>query len=88
MVLIIGDYTARVGDPERARHDSARADPRGDRGNAQTFQDQAFKVLDRERTEVRRNGEWLDMPAQELFPLLGEGRRSRGCWSGRTSRSG
>jgi tyrosyl-tRNA synthetase len=37
--------------------------------NAETYQDQAFKVLDRERTEVRRNGEWLDMKMEELFRL-------------------
>jgi tyrosyl-tRNA synthetase len=39
--------------------------------NARTYQEQAFKVLDRERTEVRHNSEWLDMGAQELFTLLG-----------------
>ena len=37
--------------------------------NAETFQEQAFTVLDRERTEVRRNGEWLDMPMEDLFRL-------------------
>src|SRR5207247_10883612 len=37
--------------------------------NAETFQQQAFTVLDPERTEVRRNGEWLDMPAEDLFRL-------------------
>ena len=29
--------------------------------NATTYQEQAYKILDPERTEVRRNGEWLDM---------------------------
>jgi tyrosyl-tRNA synthetase len=69
VVLIIGDYTARVGDP------SGRSDLRPmlsgeeiDR-NAQTFQEQAFTVLDRERVEVRRNGEWLDMTMEDLFGL-------------------
>ena len=38
--------------------------------NAATFQEQAFKVLDPERTEVRRNGEWLDMGTEKLFGLL------------------
>jgi tyrosyl-tRNA synthetase len=37
--------------------------------NAQTFQDQAFKVLDSERVEVRRNSEWLDMRMEQLFRL-------------------
>jgi tyrosyl-tRNA synthetase len=37
--------------------------------NADTYQVQAFKILDPERTEVRRNGEWLDMRADDLFRL-------------------
>jgi tyrosyl-tRNA synthetase len=70
VVLIIGDYTARVGDP--SGRDSQRPVLSAEEidANAQTFQDQAFKVLDREATEVRFNSEWLDMPAQELFGLM------------------
>ena len=69
VVLIIGDYTARVGDPSgrssmRPQLDSAQID-----ANAETFQRQAFTVLDPDRTEVRRNGEWLDMAMEELFAL-------------------
>jgi tyrosyl-tRNA synthetase len=69
-VLIIGDYTARVGDP------SGRSDlrpvlaPEEIDANSRTFQEQAFKVLDPERTEVRHNSEWLDMPSAELFALV------------------
>jgi tyrosyl-tRNA synthetase len=37
--------------------------------NARTYQEQAYAVLDRERTEVRRNSEWLDMTMEELFGL-------------------
>ena len=72
VVLIIGDYTARVGDP--SGRDSRRPvlSPEQIDANAKTFQDQAFKVLDRDRTEVRFNSEWLDMPAQELFELVGK----------------
>jgi tyrosyl-tRNA synthetase len=69
VVLIVGDYTGRVGDPSgrsatRPQVDSAEIDR-----NADTYEQQAYKVLDRERTEVRRNGEWLDMPMEELFRL-------------------
>jgi tyrosyl-tRNA synthetase len=69
VVLIIGDYTARVGDPsgrsaERPFVEGAEIDR-----NAETYQEQAFKVLDRDRTEVRRNGEWLDMSMEDLFRL-------------------
>jgi tyrosyl-tRNA synthetase len=72
VVLIIGDYTARVGDP--SGRDSRRPvlTPAEIDANAATFQEQAFKVLDRDRTEVRFNSEWLDMPAQELFALVGK----------------
>ncbi|HEX5821346.1 MAG TPA: tyrosine--tRNA ligase [Solirubrobacterales bacterium] len=70
IVLIIGDYTARVGDP--SGRDSQRPILTSEEidANAKTFQDQAFKVLDREATEVRFNSEWLDMPLQELFQLM------------------
>src|SRR5919202_2677313 len=60
VVLIIGDYTGRVGDPSgRSRLRPQLAPEEIDR-NAETFQRQAFTVLDPSRTEVRRNGEWLD----------------------------
>ena len=70
VVLIIGDYTARVGDP--SGRSSTRPVLSGEEidAHAETFQAQAFLVLDRERTEVRRNGEWLDMPMEELFDLV------------------
>jgi tyrosyl-tRNA synthetase len=71
VVLIIGDFTARVGDPSGRDTTRPVLTPDQIEANAQTYQDQAFKVLDRERTEVRHNSEWLDMPAQELFTLLG-----------------
>ena len=72
VVLIIGDYTARVGDPSGRDAQRPILTPEEIDANAQTFQDQAFKVLDREATEVRFNSEWLDMPAQELFQLMGK----------------
>jgi tyrosyl-tRNA synthetase len=70
VVLIIGDYTARVGDPSGLDSQRPILTPDEIDANARTFQDQAFKVLDREATEVRFNSEWLDMPAQELFRLM------------------
>ena len=69
VVLIIGDYTARVGDPSgRSAERPVLSDEQID-ANARTFQEQAFRVLDAERTEVRRNSEWLDMPSNELFGI-------------------
>ena len=65
VVLIIGDYTARVGDPSGRVGDAPGADaPRRSRPTRARYQEQAFKVLDRERTEVRRNSEWLRMPSE------------------------
>ncbi|HYN50019.1 MAG TPA: tyrosine--tRNA ligase [Thermoleophilaceae bacterium] len=69
VALIIGDYTARVGDPSGRSSMRPFVDPAEIDRNAETYEDQAFKVLDRARTEVRRNGEWLDMPMEDLFRL-------------------
>ena len=70
VVLIIGDFTGRVGDPSGRSVLRPVLDPEEIDRNALTFQEQAFKVLDRERTEVRRNGEWLDMAMEDLFRLM------------------
>jgi tyrosyl-tRNA synthetase len=71
IVLIVGDYTARVGDP--SGRTATRPVLSGEEidANAHTYEQQAFSVLrdDPELLEVRRNGEWLDMPAEELFRL-------------------
>jgi tyrosyl-tRNA synthetase len=69
VVLIIGDYTARVGDPSGRSSARPVLSPEQIDANAETYQRQAFKVLDPERVEVRRNGEWLDMPMDDLFRL-------------------
>ena len=69
VVLIIGDYTARVGDPSgRSATRPALSGAEID-ANARTFTEQAFAVLDPDRTSVRFNGEWLDMSMEELFKL-------------------
>jgi tyrosyl-tRNA synthetase len=72
VVLIIGDFTARVGDPSGRDTQRPLLTAEEIDANARTFQDQAFKVLDQAATEVRFKGEWLDMPAQDLFQLLGK----------------
>jgi tyrosyl-tRNA synthetase len=69
VVLVVGDYTARVGDPSGRSSTRPQADPEEIDRNARTYEEQAFKVLDRSRTEVRRNGEWLDMPMEDMFRL-------------------
>jgi tyrosyl-tRNA synthetase len=69
VVLIVGDYTARVGDPSGRSSTRPFVDPDEIDRNAETYELQAFKVLDRGRTEVRRNSEWLAMPMEDLFRL-------------------
>jgi tyrosyl-tRNA synthetase len=69
VVLIVGDYTARVGDPSGRSETRPVLDPQQIAANAKTFQEQALTVLDPERLEVRFNGEWLDMPMEQLFAL-------------------
>jgi len=59
VVLIVGDYTARIGDPSgRSAERPVLSDEELD-GNAKQFAGQVFRVLDPDRTEMRFNGEWL-----------------------------
>jgi tyrosyl-tRNA synthetase len=58
-VLIIGDYTTRIGDPSGRSVERPILDTDEIDRNAQTYIDQAMIVLDPERTDVRFNGEWL-----------------------------
>jgi tyrosyl-tRNA synthetase len=72
VVLIVGDYTARIGDPSGRSTLRPMLSEREIEDNAATFQEQALRILDGdpERLEVRRNGEWLDMPMAELLALV------------------
>ncbi len=72
VVLIVGDYTARVGDPSGRSSLRPMLSAQEIDANAATFQQQALKILDPdpERLEVRRNGEWLDMPMIDLLRLV------------------
>ncbi len=70
-VLIVGDYTARVGDP--SGRSATRPVLSGEEidAHARTYVEQASKVLlGGDRLEVRRNSEWLDMPMEDLFRLV------------------
>ena len=69
-ILIIGDFTAMIGDPTgrsvtrpHLSHDEVMA-------NAKSFQEQAFKILDRERATIVFNGEWFEgMSFEEVIKL-------------------
>ena len=71
-VLIIGDYTARIGDPSGRSKTRPRLDGVVIDANAKTYQDQAFLILDDDpaRLEVRHNGEWLaPLTTEQIFEL-------------------
>jgi tyrosyl-tRNA synthetase len=73
VVLIIGDYTALIGDPS-GRSETRPVLSREQIGaNAKTYFDQIYLVLDRKRTEVRSNSEWLStMAAADVLRLMGK----------------
>ena len=71
-VLIIGDYTARIGDPSGRSKTRPRLDPAIIDANARTYQEQAFLILDDDpaKLKVRYNGEWLaPLSMEQLFEL-------------------
>jgi tyrosyl-tRNA synthetase len=58
-VLVVGDYTARVGDPSGRSKTRPVLSPEEIEANTRTYLEQAYLVLDPKKTEVRRNSEWL-----------------------------
>ncbi|HBR03517.1 MAG TPA: tyrosine--tRNA ligase [Ruminiclostridium sp.] len=59
VVIVIGDFTGKIGDPTgKSKGRTALTDEQV-KENAQTYCEQIFKILDREKTEVRFNSEWL-----------------------------
>lgn len=71
VILIVGDYTARVGDPSGRSKTRPVVSGEEIDANLRTYADQALRVLrdDPELLEVRRNSEWLDMPMERFFAL-------------------
>ncbi len=61
IVIIIGDFTGRIGDPTGKSKGRKALSDREILQNAQTYQEQVFQVLDSEKTTVRYNGEWLEL---------------------------
>ncbi|WP_028843753.1 tyrosine--tRNA ligase [Pseudothermotoga elfii] len=59
VILIIGDFTAQIGDPSGRDVTRQMLSESEVRQNAKTYQEQAFRILDKEKTEVRFNSEWL-----------------------------
>ena len=73
VIFLIGDFTGMIGDPtgkNATRKPLTRQDVES---NARTYADQVFKVLDRERTEVRFNSEWFGaMTAADMIRLAAQ----------------
>jgi len=73
VIFLIGDFTGMIGDPTGknvTRKPLSRADVLA---NAETYADQVFKVLDRDKTELRFNSEWFDaMSAADMIKLAGQ----------------
>ena len=59
--IIIGDFTGRIGDPTGKAKGRKALSSRQVADNAETYKQQVFKILDREKTEVYYNGEWLEL---------------------------
>ena len=73
VIFLIGDFTGMIGDPTGknvTRKPLTREDVLA---NAQTYAEQVFKVLDRDRTELRFNSEWFDaLRAADMIKLAGQ----------------
>ena len=73
VIFLIGDFTGMIGDPTGknvTRKPLSREDVLA---NAETYSEQVFKVLDRERTELRFNSEWFGaMTAADMIKLAGQ----------------
>jgi tyrosyl-tRNA synthetase len=71
VVLVVGDYTARIGDPSGRSETRPMLTREQVDQNARTYFDQIYRLLDRERTEVHGNAEWLaEMTAADILKLL------------------
>jgi tyrosyl-tRNA synthetase len=73
VTLIIGDFTARIGDPSGRNVTRPQLSQDEIEANMQTYREQAGKVLDLQRIELRYNSEWLDrLSLTDLVKLLGK----------------
>lgn len=71
VVLLVGEFTAMVGDPTGKNELRPRLTREEVRASAKTYTEQAFKILDRDKTEIRSNSEWLDrLTPSEIVELM------------------
>ena len=87
-VLIIGDWTARVGDPSGRTSTRPMLSAEEIEANAATYREQAFRIIDPDRTEIRPNGEWFaGMGLEQVFAPRRARRRSTSSCAATTSPS-
>lgn len=73
VVVIIGDYTAMVGDPSDKKSTRPRLSHQQVMEHAKTYQEQFFKILDESKTQVRFNGDWFkEMSFENVMNLAGK----------------
>lgn len=70
IIFLIGDFTARIGDPSGRLTTRPSLSLDEIKKNAKTYQDQVFQILNRSKTEVRYNSEWLDKFRSDDFLKL------------------
>jgi tyrosyl-tRNA synthetase len=77
-VFLIGDFSAMIGDPTGVSETRPPLTREQVEANAKTYLDQVFKILDRDKTEVRNNSEWLSkMNAEDVVRLCSHYRLAR-----------
>ncbi len=73
VIFLIGDFTGMIGDPTGKNVTRKPLTEDDVRANAQTYREQVFKILDRDKTEVRFNSEWFsDMSAADMIRLASQ----------------
>ena len=73
VIFLVGDFTGRIGDPSGRNATRPILTAQELQDNQKTYLEQAFKILDREKTEVRFNSEWMDqMTPDDLVRLASE----------------
>jgi tyrosyl-tRNA synthetase len=73
VIFLIGDFTGMIGDPSGRSETRVPLTREAVLKNAQTYQDQVFKILDRQKTRIRFNSEWMGkMSAEQMVTLAGQ----------------
>jgi len=73
VIFLIGDFTGMIGDPTGKNVTRKPLTEDDVRANAQTYREQVFKILDRDRTEVRFNSEWFsEMSSADMIRLASQ----------------